>query len=97
MQEAQTGQGRPMNTAPRPKGSFSALSLQVSAVENDEARGFEYEDDAPPPPEPPRPPMELFEAETDLKAAPKRRLAAPKAEEDDDWGNDDLGDVLPPM
>lgn len=37
--------------------------------------------------------MELYEAETDLpqKAAPKRRLAAPKAEDDDDWGNDDLG------
>lgn len=60
-------------------------------MENDDARGFDYEDDVPPPPEPPRPPLELFEAETDLKAAPKRRLAAPKAEEDDDWGNDDLG------
>jgi len=43
---------------------------------------------------------ELYEAEADLpqKAAPKRRLAAPKAtDDDDDWGNDDLGDVLPPM
>ena len=44
--------------------------------------------------------QELFEAEADLpqKAAPKRRLAAPKAtDDDDDWGNDDLTDVLPPM
>jgi len=58
------------------------------------------EDDPPPPPEAPRPPVELYEAEADLpaKAAPKRRLAAPKAtDDDDDWGNDDLGDVLPPM
>ena len=39
--------------------------------------------------------MELYEAEADLpqKAQPKRRLAAPKAQEDDDdWGH--LGAVM---
>jgi len=47
-----------------------------------------------------RPPVELYEAgdvDAPQKAAPKRRLAAPKVEEDDDWGNDDLDDMLPPM
>mmetsp|Transcript_22507 Transcript_22507/g.49711 ORF Transcript_22507/g.49711 Transcript_22507/m.49711 type:complete len:830 (-) Transcript_22507:36-2525(-) len=43
--------------------------------------------------------VELYEAaepET-AKNAPKRRLAAPKQEEDDEWGDDGLDDVLPPM
>mmetsp|Transcript_18116 Transcript_18116/g.51656 ORF Transcript_18116/g.51656 Transcript_18116/m.51656 type:complete len:833 (+) Transcript_18116:95-2593(+) len=50
-------------------------------------------------PEPPRP-SELFEvADVTPKAstAPKRRLAAPKNEDElDDWGNDELEGVLPP-
>jgi len=40
------------------------------------------------------------EADVPVKAAPKRRLAAPKPQDDedeDDWGNDELDDVLPPM
>jgi len=45
--------------------------------------------------------VELYEAEDaelPTKGAPKRRLAAPKASDDeDDWGNDELDDVLPPM
>jgi tetratricopeptide (TPR) repeat protein len=48
----------------------------------------------------PRGAVELYEAaDPDLpnKGGPKRRLAAPKQEEDDDWGDDGLDDVLPPM
>jgi len=97
LQEAQNGQGRPMGTV---------SAIDDSPHDEGARMGFggsrgHFDDEAPEaPPDPPRPPMELYEAEADLpqKAAPKRRLAAPKAtDDDDDWGNDDLGDVLPPM
>lgn len=58
---------------------------------------YELDEDEPPEPSPP---VEIFEAgevEMPSKSAPKRRLAAPKQEEEDDWGNDELDDVLPPM
>jgi len=46
-------------------------------------------------------PMELYEAQdvsSKQKGPPKRRLAAKaQDEEEDDWGNDELDDVLPPM
>lgn len=40
---------------------------------------------------------EVAEPELPVKGGNKRRLAAPKAEEEDDWGNDDLDDVLPTL
>jgi intraflagellar transport protein 88 len=44
-------------------------------------------------------PVELYEAQdVDVpKGGAKRRLAAPKQEEEDEWGDDGLEDVLPPM
>lgn len=48
---------------------------------------------------PPAPPVKLFEADEGLlppKAPKKRMMATVKASDDDDWGDDDLGDVLPP-
>jgi len=45
-------------------------------------------------------PVELYEAaEPDLqpKGGPKRRLAATKRDDEDDWGNDELDDDLLPM
>lgn len=47
-----------------------------------------------------RRPVELYQAEEveiPEKTAPKRRLAATKTDDDDEWGNEDLDDVLPPM
>jgi len=41
---------------------------------------------------------ELYEtADPQLAKAPKRRIAAPKQEEEDEWGNDELNDDLLPM
>ncbi|CAJ1338454.1 unnamed protein product, partial [Effrenium voratum] len=100
LQEAQngrpmaTGQSQGLDDSPRDEGRMGG------GFGGSRGHFDQDEDEPPPPPEPPRPPMELYEAEADLpqKAAPKRRLAAPKAtDDDDDWGNDDLGDVLPPM
>jgi len=61
---------------------------------------YEVEDDDGGPEMTPPPPMELYEAEdveVPTKSATKRRLAAPRQEDEDDWGNEDLDDVLPPM
>lgn len=61
---------------------------------------YEVEDDDGGPEMTPPPPMELYEAEdveVPTKLATKRRLAAPRQEDEDDWGNEDLDDVLPPM
>eukprot|EP00929_Paragymnodinium_shiwhaense_P016842 TRINITY_DN12548_c1_g2_i2.p1 TRINITY_DN12548_c1_g2~~TRINITY_DN12548_c1_g2_i2.p1 ORF type:complete len:814 (-),score=200.11 TRINITY_DN12548_c1_g2_i2:227-2668(-) len=51
-------------------------------------------------PSPPQPPLELYQAEEPQlpeKKGPSRKLRAANREEEDDWGNDDLDDVLPPM
>lgn len=59
---------------------------------------YDQEDDEPMDTNPARS-VELYEAEEPempAKGGPKRRLA-PKHEDEDDWGNDELDDVLPPM
>jgi len=47
-----------------------------------------------------RAPVQLYEA-ADLSQAPKgiakRRIAAPKEDDEDEWGNDELNDDLLPM
>lgn len=58
-----------------------------------------YEDDDEPMDTNPARSMELYEAEEPEmpgRSVPKRRLA-PRQEEEDDWGNDELDDILPPM
>lgn len=101
----QNGQG-PMNTVsaiggraedetPAARGGFGGPGRFDQEMDGDE-------EPMPPPHHEPQRSMELFEAadaQLPAKAAPKRRLAAPKAsdDDDDDWGNDDLGDMLPSL
>jgi len=102
MQEATAG------NQPRPLGTVSAIAggdvnepsqLGVAAG----GRGFEkdmgqFDDDQDP--VPPGRAVELYEADDPQlpKGPPKRRIAAPKQDEDEDeWGNDELNDDLLPM
>merc|ERR1711869_193147 len=103
MQEAAT------SNAPRPQGTFAALpgggepeqlGIAAGGIGGIGAPGrFEEEDDMMPDTNPVRS-VELYEAadpELPAKGGPKRRLAAPKQEDEDEWGNDELNDDLLPM
>lgn len=82
-QEANDRMGGPMSSAAPSSGTFE-----------------QDDDDDPPEGSMSRPAVELYEAaepELAMKTGPKRRMAATRHEDDDDWGNDELDDVLPPM
>jgi len=72
--------------------------MGIQTARNGGMGNYEPEDDEPLDTQPARP-VELYEAaevEMPTKGTQKRRLAQ-KQEEEDDWGNDELDDVLPPM
>jgi intraflagellar transport protein 88 len=74
-------------------GAMGGRPMGVGSFERDE------DDMEPPEVKSPRS-VELYQApDTELptKGKAARRLAAPKQEEDDEWGNDELEEILPPM
>merc|ERR1711976_589770 len=112
MQEAaQSNAPRPMGTVsalaggggPEPEqlgvGPSGGGGMGAGGIGNLPGR-FEREDDDIPDTNPARS-VELYDAaDPELpanKGGPKRRLAAPKQEDEDEWGNDELNDDLLPM
>jgi intraflagellar transport protein 88 len=109
MQEAQAGSAapRPLGTvaaingpgAPEPE----QLGISVAPRGSEPIGGlpgrFDEDDDMMPDTNPARS-VELYEAadpEMPAKGGAKRRLAAPKQDDEDEWGNDELNDDLLPM
>lgn len=106
LQEAQNGNG-----GARPMGTVSAIESGaeqypaggprdggMQGMNRLPSTAYDQDDDEPVDTNPARS-VELYEAaepEMPTKGGPKRRLA-PKQEDEDDWGNDELDDVLPPM
>jgi len=111
MQEAAAAGGAPrhMGTvsaiagggAPEPEqlGVAPGGSMATGGIGGIGAPGRFNEDDDMPDTNPARS-VELYEAnevELPAKGGPKRRMLAPKTEEEDEWGNDELNDDLLPM
>jgi len=105
-QQANQGPARGMGTVSAIEGGPESSpgggmgGMRMSNGMRSSSNKFRDDDDDPQDDGPSRP-VELYEAsdvDVSSKGGPKRRLAAPtKNEEEDEWGDDGLEDVLPPM